>query len=390
MNAWIVCQQFGKTSEQWLWRQAVAMQRLRPQIVTWDRVLPADSPYPEERIFRLPFPVRPWQGRALQRWQHRLRNLPGRNFYASVGDERRALERLIREQRPAVILAHFGHVAMRVLPVARSHGVPLVAYLHGLVFQSYEFNRWARFSLRRCARDFAEILVVGSHQQDWFEQRGIRAKHPHLLPCGAPTDEFTPGKRTPSDGVRFLTVSRLMPQKGLFETLRAVERVHAELPACRLDIVGDGPQRVALAAAVTERGLAPYVTVHGRVSPEEHLRLLRDADVFVQHSLRYRGWVEGFGVSITEASACGLPVIATRTGGIQDQIIEGHNGLLVEPEDVEGMAQAMLRLARDPALRRSLGSAGRERAVKCFDSRGQALALEELLLRTALAARRAG
>ena len=177
----------------------------------------------------------------------------------------------------------------------------------------------------------------------------------------------------PSDSVRFLAVSRLMPQKGLLASLQAFERVRRELPGCRFDIVGDGPQRALLARAVVERGLSACVTLHGRVPPEEHLRLLRSADVFVQHSLRLQGWLEGFGVSITEASACGVPVVSTRSGGIGDQITDGENGLLVEPGDVDGMARAMLRLARDPELRRRFGAAGRERAAKCFDAHSQAL-----------------
>jgi glycosyltransferase involved in cell wall biosynthesis len=382
MSGWIVCQQFGKTSEQWLWRQAVSMERLRPTIVTWDRQHPEESPFPEDRIARIPFPQRPWELRYA-RWPHRLRNAPSRNFYASTGGERRALERLIAERRPGVILAHFGHMAMRVLNVARRHGVPVVAYLHGLVFQSYERNRWARISLRRSARHFAEILVVGSHQQSWFEERGIPAPKPVLLPCGAPTDVFTPAPSDETGEVRFLSVSRLMPQKGLLHTLQAFEAVRAEIPGCRFDIVGDGPQRELIARTVAERGLSSCVTLHGRIPHEEHLSLLRRSSVFLQHSLVLKGWLEGFGVSITEASACEVPVIATRTGGIPDQIVDGVNGLLVEPEDVAGMARAMLRLARDPALRRQMGKAGRDRAVRLFDAQKQSLRLEDLLLETA-------
>jgi colanic acid/amylovoran biosynthesis glycosyltransferase len=382
MKGWIVCQQFGKTSESWLWRQAVAMERLQPRIVTFARMHPEESPFPEERVSVLPFPQRPWELKW-GRWPHRARNLAGRNFYASVGAERRALERLLEEQRPDVILAHFGHMSMRVLPSARRFGVPVVAYLHGLVFQSYERNRWARFSLRRSARDFAEILVVGSHQLTWFEERDIRAPKPVLLPCGAPTDEFTPKPADEHGEVRFLAVSRLMPQKGLLESLRAFQKVRAELPGCRFDVVGDGPQRALLEGAIADLGLGSCATLHGRIPPDDHMRLVRGAHVFVQHSLQLNGWLEGFGVSITEASCCEIPVVATRTGGIGDQIVDGENGYLVEPGDVDAMAAAMLRLARDPSLRRRMGAAGRERAVRLFDARAQALRLEELLLRTA-------
>lgn len=384
VKGWVVCQQFGKMSEQWIWRQVVGMRRLQPQVVTWERLFPEESPYPAERVSTLPFPARPWE-HARARWLHRLRNIGSRNFYGAVGAEARHLERLLLEQRPDVILAHFGHMAMKVLPVARRHGVPVVAYLHGLVFQSYERNRWARWSLNRCASQFAEILVVGSHQLSWFEQRGIPAPAPTLLPCGAPTHVFTPPPRRDRAGVRFLAVSRLMPQKGVAESVRAFEQVLREVKDCRFDVVGQGPQRAALDALIAERGLGDRVKLHGTVSGEEHMRLLQEADVFVQHSMNYNHWLEGFGVSIAEASACGLPVVTTRSGGIGDQIVDGLNGFLVEPGDVGAMAGAMLQLARDPALRRKLGAAGRERVVRLFDTDTQTRSLEDLLLRTARA-----
>lgn len=118
----------------------------------------------------------------------------------------------------------------------------------------------------------------------------------------------------------------------------------------------------------------------GSVSPEEVRKQLRSADLFVQHSLvGGNGWVEGFGVSISEASACELAVVATRTGGIPDQVLHGETGLLVEPGSVEQTAGAVGRLLDDPSLRQGMGRAGRQRMVEHYDSDDMAERLSNVL-----------
>jgi glycosyltransferase involved in cell wall biosynthesis len=88
---------------------------------------------------------------------------------------------------------------------------------------------------------------------------------------------------------------------------------------------------------------------------------------------------EGFGVSIVEASACGLPVVVTAVGGIAEQVIDGGTGLFVPQRDPEAMAAAMLELARRPELRRRLGQGGRQRAVQCYDAARQTRRIERVL-----------
>jgi glycosyltransferase involved in cell wall biosynthesis len=101
----------------------------------------------------------------------------------------------------------------------------------------------------------------------------------------------------------------------------------------------------------------------------------------LQHSLVGQdGSIEGFGVSVAEAAASGIPVVATRCGGILDQVVHGETGLLVEPRDIEGMSLAMLRLAVDRELRARLGLAARQRAVALYDTATQVAKLEQVLL----------
>jgi glycosyltransferase involved in cell wall biosynthesis len=109
--------------------------------------------------------------------------------------------------------------------------------------------------------------------------------------------------------------------------------------------------------------------------------ILAESDVYVQHSIvSSRGSTEGFGVSIAEASSCGLPVVVTRCGGIEDQVADGETGYCVPQKDVEAMAKRMTELAADRDLRKRLGAAGRKRMVEMYDSARQTGRLEDVLL----------
>ena len=106
---------------------------------------------------------------------------------------------------------------------------------------------------------------------------------------------------------------------------------------------------------------------------------LARAHLFLQHSRPAHGGVEGFGVSLTEAGAAGLPLVASNLGGIPDQVEHGVNGFLHEPDDVATQAEYMIRLARDEDLRRKMGTAAREVAQR-FDSTLMARKLEGEIL----------
>jgi len=184
--------------------------------------------------------------------------------------------------------------------------------------------------------------------------------------------------------MRFVAVSRLVRWKGVEETIRAFAQVRKKLGEVSLEIVGDGPQENHLRSLVAELQLDRDVHFHGARSPEQVREILTRSDVFVQHSLTdENGWVEGFGVSLAEAASVSLPIVATESGGIPDQVLDGETGILIKERDVSAMAEAMCRLATDPELRRRLGSAGQERMVRDFDSAGQIAKLEDVLLAAA-------
>jgi phosphatidylinositol alpha-1,6-mannosyltransferase len=123
------------------------------------------------------------------------------------------------------------------------------------------------------------------------------------------------------------------------------------------------------------------VTFAGFVPEEELPGCYAAADLFVMVSreLASRGDVEGFGIVYLEASAAGRPVVAGRSGGVEDAVEDGVSGILVDPEDPGALVEALTRLLRDPDLRRRMARAGRERVVTQFSRESGAAAFTEVI-----------
>lgn len=363
---------FGASGQPWMWRQVVGLQGFRKELICWERQNASTQPTTDVREHVLPGKLAPYHNDG--RWLYRSRAIFNGSFYAAIGAERTRLKELFDRDRPDVILCNFGDIAMRLLPTAREAGIPLIAYFHGDF--SFIRNRWYRWSLYRCLRDFAAIVVVTDAERQWLREHGAPEDKIHYIPCGAPTDVFRPVAERDDDLVRFIMVSRLSEEKGCDVSVRAFSEVAKVSPKVRLSIFGDGPERENLQELVRRLGLAEKVTFHGFIDELSLAKKLPLHDIFIQHS-RIK---EGSPVSIVEAMSCALPVVATTIGGITDQISSGQNGYLVSEGDIVGMTGAMKRLASDPALRRQLGAVGRERAVACHDAAKQTRRLGELVM----------
>jgi phosphatidylinositol alpha-1,6-mannosyltransferase len=127
--------------------------------------------------------------------------------------------------------------------------------------------------------------------------------------------------------------------------------------------VGSGEAQEALEAEARALGVADRVRFLTDVPDRDLPGLYNAAEIYVGVSRRMEQRVEGFGISLAEASACGLPVIAGRSGGIPAAVRDGETGLLVDAERAEAVAETVARLLGDPGLRARLGAAGR-RAVE--------------------------
>ncbi len=163
--------------------------------------------------------------------------------------------------------------------------------------------------------------------------------------AGLDPDAWQAQPRPPKETVTFLFAGAIDYRKGIHILQEAIKKV----PHAKLILVGSGSYEKNITHPIT-----PWA------NHEQLKKYYQEADVFVYPSIAYKGWEEQFGYSMAEASLMELPVVATRTGSIDEVVEDGTTGILVAPEDVEALSVAMTRLAEDLELRHRMGAAGRE------------------------------
>jgi glycosyltransferase involved in cell wall biosynthesis len=193
------------------------------------------------------------------------------------------------------------------------------------------------------------ITLSASSKRELVEEMGLRPGRITVVPPGI-DPRFTPGGSRSSVPL-VVAVGRLVPVKRFDVLVRALAELRTDLPRLEAVIVGEGYKREELEALQRSLGAEEWLHLPGRISDDELVALYRRAWVVASASAR-----EGWGMSLTEASACGTPVVATRIGGHADAVVEGTTGLLVD-RDTE-LAVAIGSVLRDEDLRGRLGRGG--------------------------------
>jgi phosphatidylinositol alpha-1,6-mannosyltransferase len=260
-------------------------------------------------------------------------------------------------------------------------GTPFGILLHGgdlLILQHQVHQSAVKRKTAATLLGSAAVLVANS---DWTRDRCLALlgeleidAPPDLVrvvPLGADHRHFRPGLATADVRARYglepgrwmLSVARLTRHKGIDTALRALAILKDRYPTLRYAVVGTGEEHEALAEEARELGVADRVRFLTDVPDADLPGLYNCAEVYLGVSRLMQQQVEGFGISLAEASACGVPVIAGRSGGIPAAVRDGETGILVDAEEPEAVVQGVGRLLDDPSLRARLGAAGR-RAVE--------------------------
>jgi phosphatidylinositol alpha-1,6-mannosyltransferase len=260
-------------------------------------------------------------------------------------------------------------------------GVPFGILLHGgdlLILQHQVHQSAVKRRTARALLTSAAVLVANSQ---WTRDRCVNLlgeldveptpEQIRVVPLGADHERFRPGidprhvreRYGLHHGRWLLSVARLTRHKGIDTALQALSRLAPEYPDLYYAVVGRGEEREALAREAGDLGVAGRVRFLTDVPDRDLPALYNAAEIYLGVSRLMEQRVEGFGISLAEASACGLPVVAGRSGGMPEAVQDGETGLLVDAERPDAVAEALRRLLADPALRRRLGQHGR-RAVE--------------------------
>jgi glycosyltransferase involved in cell wall biosynthesis len=282
--------------------------------------------------------------------------------------------------RPHLRLVHvhtasYGSFARKslVILLARLFGKKVIIHMHGAGFAVFYQKmpaplRWLTRQVLRCS----DVLIALSSQ--WRDDLHRICQHPDIRVLYNPTVLKTPvfqqlpvhtiGNGYNSEGgeedlVSFLFMGRLGQRKGVYDIIESARRVQAS--NIRIDLYGDGEideiRRQILAAGVSDK-----VKVHGWIDGSRKDETFRQANVLLLPSYH-----EGLPISVLEALAYGLPVLATDVGGISEAVENGVNGYLIEPGECEALANRMEQLAASSQLRLEMGKSGYQKATAKFE-----------------------
>ena len=289
----------------------------------------------------------------------------------------RALRSVVRKVQPRVL--HCG----RCLPegfLARglrlAGGPPYWCYVHGEELTYAQTSRELGWMARRSFRG-AERIVANSRNtremlmRDWqVPAERITVVHP-----GVDTTAFTPADRDPASRVRLgwgnrpvvLTVGALSERKGQDTMIRALPAIRRAVPDVLYSVAGEGWERARLEHLAVELGVADAVQFRGTPTDAELVECYRQCDLFTLPNRRAGCDVEGFGIVLLEAQACGKPVIAGKSGGTAETMKIPETGVVIDCTTPDRLAEVVVEWLRDPVLREKMGRAARQWVVERFD-----------------------
>jgi phosphatidyl-myo-inositol dimannoside synthase len=298
-------------------------------------------------------------------------NVPGIRGAWQVWRMYREAESLVKRSRNLVL--HCGHVnaAVAARKLKRRYGTPYLLWTHALEIM----DEWLRGSILPAMLDADLVITNSEFTRSFLTTVGVSQARIVKIRPGADPAHFRPGLDCQKLAQRFgvlgrptlLTVSRMVKAnryKGHDVVLRALVRVVEKISDVAYLVVGEGDDVGYLKQLARELGIRENVIFTGRVSDEELPLLYNACDAFVLCSREERGrrgtLAEGFGIALVEASACGKPVIAGRSGGVPDAVWNGVTGLLVDPVDSEAVAAGIVKVLQDREFAKQLGINGRQ------------------------------
>lgn len=269
-----------------------------------------------------------------------------------------------KKHKIQVVLAEYGTTAQEQLSVIKELNLPLIVHFHG--FDASRKDILKRTNNYSVVFDYARyIVVVSKKMYDDFLNMGCPKDKLIYNVCG-PSDDFL--KLTPNfQNPQFISLGRFVDKKAPYYTLLAFKDVVLKFPQARLLMGGNGYLQNTCQNLISYYGLQKNVEFLGVISPNEFREHLQNSVAFVQHSVTAEnGDSEGTPVAILEASAAGIPVISTRHAGIPDVIEEGETGFLVAEHDVDGMAEKMIEILKNPEYAKTMGRKGKENILQHF------------------------
>jgi colanic acid/amylovoran biosynthesis glycosyltransferase len=358
-----------------IYRQIGSLQRVRPVVIAQKRENADRFPFQEIRVVKKPrlhFLRRIWFKQITDRpWKISAR-------------ETQTLQGVLADVDAQLLHVYFGHIALLLLPLLETWSKPTLVSFHGADVLVDMHKPAYRRATQQMLAAVKGVLVRSESLRRAVADLGCPPEKIEIQRTGIPLDEFPFRERTaPANGEwRLLQAGRLVEKKGIATSLRAFARFHQLFPNSAMTIAGEGPQLEELQALVKQLGVVSAVFFTGFVSQSELREFFYSSQMFLHPSETGQdGNQEGVPNSMLEAMATGLPVFATRHGGIPEVVEHGVSGVLVDERGDEALGKAIISAAQHPERLTEMGRAAAEHVGKKFEQGEQTRRLEEIYLR---------
>jgi glycosyltransferase involved in cell wall biosynthesis len=261
----------------------------------------------------------------------------------------------VRRLRPDVVYSWLELPGVLLAPAARAFGIPMIVARRNVVGARSERFAPVRYGIRRIERSATLVTANSEAAMRTAATRGVPPERLRRVRNGHEVSEPLPMPQAPPVVVG--CVANFRPEKAHGRLLAALEDVDAGVP-WRVDLAGDGPARNRFAAEIARRGLEGRVRIVGSVTDIREFWRTRHLAVLTSDG-------EGSPNALIEAALCGRPMVATDGGGTRE-VVGPSGGVLVTPEDRNGLAKAIARLIEDGDLRARLGEGAFEHAAREF------------------------
>ncbi len=277
-----------------------------------------------------------------------------------------------------VMVGHLLPLGTAMFLISKFTKTPYSVFIHGMDFDFALKNFRKRILAKMILQNAKHIFCANSYVADKVKKilqesdkvfvvnPGIDMNHELRIMNHELRKKYNLG-----DNFVLLTVGRLVKRKGVDKVLESLPAVIKTVPNLKYIILGNGPEIENYKLRVANFGLEKHVNIITDASDQRKWAWYDACDIFIMPSREIKGDYEGFGIVYLEANLAEKPVIAGDSGGVRDAVMDGVNGILVNPDETGEIAKAILRLANDKEYRLKLGKNGYDRAINNFSWEGQ-------------------
>lgn len=277
----------------------------------------------------------------------------------------------LKEIKPDVLHAHYVSSYGVVGMLTKYH--PFIISVWGMDIYEATMNLFLRYMIKKSLKNADYILSTSdtmAKRVKYFVEKNII-----VTPFGVDLSKFYLRPKKIKGKFIIGTARRLMAKYGVDYLIKAFSVFANSAPDAELHIAGDGPQKNELVALVEKLKITPKVKFYGFVAPQLIPEFLSNLDIFVMPSISES---ESFGVAALEAQACGVPVIASKIGGLHETIIDSETGYLVPPKDINALVQKMQFLYKNREQLAIMGRLGVEFVKKKYNWKENIILIEKI------------